>query len=456
MQRKDLEQGLYGVSGKTARLNLLELNDDCLIEIAKRASLMDLCSLAKTSVKLEEITIGVFRRSHRICNFNGMALKETAMVQLVLNTFGSTILELRIDLSPYKLHSAEIVDSILRHCTEIKSLTMKDYVIPDTPREIAKMRHLFGKLQSLDIYNVSIERAQLMYIESCVTPNGNLLNLFGDCHSLVELKVDECWEMERSIFDFNFPKLERMFYQDPYDIEVKGIREFVLRHSSNLRKLRLGYIIYDHNGVIDAISANCKKLQYLEFEIYNGLKNATVLPRQLGALQQLNTLKICWHLENINELLMGLQQSTSIRELQLEWTSFSPNSISTIGQIKTLRILKLLDVQHLHLNALQDLTQLVELFIFHDYLRIEDLNFDVVNIVQRLANLKKLKLDLKTEKPYTSDYRISQNIYDRLVDIVGNRRIVENRYLKLYCRAEKGLEHLPRPTIVVDFRIIND
>lgn len=420
---------------------------------------MDLCSIAKTSLKLKEIATYVFSRSHKICDFDSMALEKDA-VELVLNTFGSTILELRINLSPspYTYYGEEIVESIVHNCTEMTSLTMKSYDIPDTQDAITKVRCMFGKLCSLHIFDIAIEGYESMNFNDCVTPNGNVLNLFGDCHSLVELKADDCFVLERSIFDATFPKLEYMYYRDHSEHLLKGIRSFVLRHNGHLKKLILGDNMDDTLGVIDIISANCKELNHFEFETHssedNHFNDGTVL-RQLGTLQQLSTLKIDWYAQNVNELLMELQRSTSLRELQLGSTLGTPDLISTIGQIKSLRILKLYKTDHLqNLNALQNLTRLVELYIENHNLRVGELDFDLPNVVQRLTNLKKLKLDLSGYPPY-SDYRISKNIYVRLVHIVGNRQIVQNRYLELDCPAENGVEHLLCPT-TVHFCKIND
>lgn len=413
---------------------------------------MDLCSLARTSTKLKAISTDIFVRWHKMCDFRVMALDDGVMVNRVLTTFGSSISELCINFTPYELYAGKIMESIVRNCTELNSLTMTTYMIPDNNDEFTKMRILFARLRKLSLDDVLIEGWEKWscyqeYSSYCrtVTPGGNLMNFFDDCHSLVDLRIVDCFVLEQAILESNFPKLQHMCYMDKSEHMVNGARGFVFRHK-NLKALSLGANI-NIAETIDVISTNCTKLRKLEFGTEAQPEKYVAALQLLGKLEHLTELRIEWYSQNMLGLLKELRQSTSLRYLRLENTRGGMNLIPFIAQIKSLRVLKLYGTNDLrNLKALEHLSpQLVELSIMNQSLR--EFDFDLVDIVQRLVNLKKLKFCVSVSSiDWGHSYRICRKIYAQLVNIVENRPVVD-RYLQLNCPSTKDFAHLLRASV---------
>lgn len=379
-----------------------------------------------------------------------MELDDAVMVDRVLTTFGSSISDLRINFNLYPHDSVAIIDSILRNCCKLKSLTMESYDIPDCPVVFAKIRRLFGMLKSLHISDVVIagweERDGYKHI---VTPKGNAINFFGDCSSLVHLKVVICFALEQSIFESNFPKLQLLHYADDTEVAVEGLPGFALRHE-NLKTLILDVEIHALSA-IEIISANCTKLQRLQFRADQLPGDFETPPQLLGRLQYLNKLKIDCGYHSAVGLLSRFQQSTSLKELNLEHVRGSTNLLPTIAQIQSLRILKLCYIDKLqNVDALRDLLQLNKIFIHGAAL--PGFNFDLVDIIERLVHLKKFKFHgsvrvNSVHGVHREDYRISRNIYAQLVKVVQRRSVVGNAYLEVDCPSTDDFEDLICPTV---------
>lgn len=434
-------------------MKLLDLNDDCLHEIfnSKRVSVMDLAMLAQTCTKLREVATDAFERQHKVCDFRKIVVNDYVMADRLLNTFGSSILGIRINFRGF-LHAVKVIDSILRNCPELKSLQLISFKIPDCPIAFEKMRQLFGKLTMLHIEDLSIDGSESWHrwhrndrIDLIVTPNGNVMNLFRDCHSLVDLKINRSVIVERATFQSNFPKLEKLHYSTDYGEIIKDVGNFAFRHP-NLETLFLDGAI-DDPATIEIISTNCVKLIDLNISFLRYDITRDYLPalRQLRRLPHLKKLGIEFYDQTWVGVLKEFYRSTSLNELTLYSVTDSWDLLPTIAGISTLRTLKLMDSGEMeNLHALRNLSQLSELFIEH--IDVSKFNFDLVDLIQHLINLKKFKFYVSF---YRQRYCISKAIYCQLVNVVKNRPVVENRSLELDCITSDDFVDLLCPNVKI-------
>lgn len=402
-------------------INLIDLNDDCLYSIFDLVSIVDLIALARSCNRLNVIGTRIFERKHKICDFSNMAVEHSVVACGVFNTFGSFIADLRIDLSLYTFGAVKIIDSMVQNCNVLKSLTIKSYTVPDNQDDITKLGMLFEKLEVLRLEYVYVEGfEELNEMDVIVTPNGNLLNLFTNCKSLIDFKILCSCNFKMAIFESGFPELQHFEYDigEGYtDCKVTG---FILRHR-NLKSFSLNTRDIQNAAALKVIAANCKSLEKLKFETDAEPDDTALMC--VEKLQQLTELKILWIRQNVTRLITKFRPK-SLTVLNLQYIEGGPELIPAISQIKTLRVLKLLETDPLYdLNPLGELKQLIELSIL--YME-TTLKFDFIKLVERLVNLKKFKF-------ITSGFTIGTTSYIRLVNVIKHRPEIENRYLELRC-----------------------
>lgn len=401
--------------------NLWDLNDDCLFEIfdPKNMSITDLISVTQSCSRFNAIGKQIFERKHKICNFRSMSVKGTAEARRVFQTFGYLMVELKIDSN-----STDVMDAIIEYCTSLQSLSLEYYTIPDNQINISGMGLLFQKLKKLDIRNVDFDFAS--YYDGVITPKGNLMDIFINCDSLVDLKVLHCYEFDENLFSRTFPKLQHF--------ECSGdnvdIGSFVLRHK-NLKSFSLDSDEgYNHIPVLNTL-AICKYLERLNFRFqFEAVDNDTSL-KSLERFQYLRELKIFYVGDNMSKLIEELPKLSSTLEiLKLVQARGHPKLMSAVSKLKKLRVFKLHDVGELNdSDLIGELKQLTHV----SFKVVKAKRFDLIQIVSRLENLTKFTY---------YNFKISSQTYLRLVDIVGGRLETKNRFLNIRCYPADNFNYL--------------
>lgn len=400
---------------------LLNLNDDCLYAIfsLKFVNIMDLCSVAESCTRLKQIANRIFAGTHKICNFNGMSLKTIHEMRRFLLNFGSSITELTIEESnEFEKMSARILDLVIRYCCKtLQSLTLKKYEI--TVYLTSKLRPMFNNLQKLCIEGGSIEGAGK--------------HLFSNCGSLVELKVinlENETEDFGIIFENRFPKLERFKYEKKYDdYGDYNLEEFVSRHK-RLKTFSMKHFEDDCTSLLPVIAENCKDLENLRI-VGTGHANPANYEealKSLLALGKLKKLKIKCADANITKFIQELTKLSSLEFLELWYANCDAELIPALAQLKTVNVLRLRYCHQLkNLNALADLKHLNELsIVLHP--ETNEIQFDLVQMIKRLTNLKKLTLEMDaTGVTFTIDKRM----YLKIVDAVRGRSGRSSPFLEI-------------------------
>ncbi|XP_037031225.1 uncharacterized protein LOC119070828 [Bradysia coprophila] len=389
---------------------LTDLNDDCLYEIFSRTSLniMDLCSVAETCTRLKAIATRIFTKLHKSCKFNEMSLQTIHEMRRMLINFGSSITDLTIGPS-YELEqhydgiAARVLDLVIRCCSKtLESLRLKDFQISD---------HLIGKLRPM------FAKLKLLHIDDGYIGDGK--QLFANCASLIELKVTN-WENDENgmIFENKFPKLERFKYKrshddyDDYDLET-----FVSNHKG-LKALSMGNFHADCSSLLPVIAKNCTDLEKLNItgHHYDSPYNYVEALKSLLTLKKLTKLKIKCDKENVTKFLKELPQLSSLEYLELWFAQSDAEFIPALSELKNLKVLRLRDCNHLkNVDALANLDKLTELSILiPSPTAIVDIEIDIVALVKRLTDLKKLTIGLHS-------ITVDRQMFLRLVSVVRER-----------------------------------
>lgn len=163
--------------------NLLDLNDDCLYEILslKFISIDDLCSVARTSVRLKEMANQIFVAKYKTCDLRINLFSEyNPPAERILFTFGALISELFIGEEGDVLmdrYCAYLLDLVTKCCSVgvLESLHLYECYIPEELTE--RLKPFFSKLLKLRLH--------------CFHTYGKGKELFNECKSLVELKISD-------------------------------------------------------------------------------------------------------------------------------------------------------------------------------------------------------------------------------------------------------------------------
>lgn len=414
----------------TISTRLVDLNDDCLYDILKHVSIIDLCSLTESCCLLLEVGNEIFKRKHKIYDFSSMCI-ETVEARRVFQTFGWLIIELEIDLSSHS-NAASIMDAVVENCTSLESLTLYTYAIPDGQDKITGMGLFFQKLKKLHLVDVKIKRKSKSWKEmqdGFITPNGNFLDLFTNCDSLTNLTVKDCYDFDIVLFSSTFPKLHHFEYEGTMDSTIGC---FALRHK-NLKGFNVEcYEFMDHIPVLKSV-VNFKYLERLRFGMNPKLVHTDTSLKSLERLPYLRELRIHYVGDYTTKLIEVLPKLSSTLEiLELQYCYSNSELMSVVVQLKNLRFFRLCDSGEVNdINLIGELKHLAELHL--DCLGTKALN--PIPIVSRLQNLTKLTL-------FENEFEMSKQAYMRLVDIVGGRLKARNRVLEIYCRTANDFKDL--------------
>lgn len=356
--------------------SLLDLNDDCLLEILSMncLDLSDLLLVAHTCRRLKEIAGRVFRREHKTCDISSLCEGDVESAQLIMKMFGSEITDLEIG------GCLEILlPSVAEYCSTLKSLYLYNLVILENCWA-AEFR--FKNLQKLRI--------------KCCSFEGASKQIFADCGSLVELEITgRCSEF---ILGYAFPKLQR--FERRHDFDGDLIESFISRHR-NLKSLKIDAYVSPYELQLIA-----KGLETLACWIPIG---ATL---DLSNISHLRELHIHCGGQNVTQTALELDKLKLLESLTLQTAGIDQELIRTLSQLKKLQVMELLWCTELdNLNRIDDLDQLTTLKIVSWQ---EHVDSDIVLLVQRMSKLNYLRIQVP-------QFEMNMEKYLKIVDVVRRR-----------------------------------
>lgn len=382
----------------TKATQFLDLNDECLQKIFDKVTIMDLCSLAETSTRLKAVANYNFTRRYKNCNLRGVTANETR--RLLIN-FGSLISE--ISTEDQEINK---IGLIIRYCSgTLKSLTLWCYQI--NKKETIALKTLFLKLEKLVIYHFDCKGAAAK-------------DLFANCGLLVELSIYDYFRDIGEILGNTFLNLE-VFKCDPA-IRNSDLHNFISRHKS-LKSISF-HCKDDRSPLLPIIADNCKRLEKLKISTdgHENPEEYKTAVKSIGRFNSLRKLTVSDD-QNVTILLQELKGLQSLDQLKLNNVRGGSEFLSALLQLKKLNILILYECAEINnLNPLADLCQLKELEVRgrHDIV-----NFDLVFMIKRLIQLKKLSIRISFE--------MTKEIYLKIIDVVRARSERPQHTLEIEC-----------------------
>ncbi|XP_063705350.1 uncharacterized protein LOC134834560 [Culicoides brevitarsis] len=335
-------------------MDLMDLNDDCLLYILQFLNLIELMDLRGVCCRLDNL---ILQSRSRFVHFNfkafpsGQNFDETKFLE-ILQFLGSTIKSLDLngffDIFPYFYGKSVIFQWISEHCVNLETYIHEDFDFDNIPM-IQQFASVVRTLRSLTLINCSFDDS------------------LGDCFidaQLEELKVDGM-------------KITEKFFKNVSNLISLSIRQCinmtadshiqVLKNNLKVRKLE--------------ISSICKTEELVNFisklpQIEELTMNVTSVNfSAFGDLPNLKKLKLSQkYYPVLDKDLVSVEMKKLIEQLKQK---------NIIEDLETRRM----DL-HEHLNLISELTSLKELSL--DKLN-RATDADVKNL-QKLVNLEKLTI----------------------------------------------------------------
>lgn len=431
--------------GQQNQCRLVKLNDDCLFEIFERVPIMDLCSIAQTSVRLNVVAKQFFAKKHISFIFINATVKTANQARKMFQIFGPQMLELEIDFCFCVTNASRIMEAVIRYCSSsLQRLVLKSFDIPDNRDTFTGMAKLFENLHTMHLDNVSIEGMGSIS-DTLFSPKGNLIDFFLKCKDLVNLSLIGGNEYHRPIFENSFPKLESFSVTTAEGVDGASYLEgFLLRHE-NLKAFSVIVEEYsDFDWLVPAlkvIAAKCLHLEKLEFglgAIFERPAESEILLNALFSIRKLKVVKVRL-LEASNAIKELRNCSKNLEVLDVEFVGGNPELIPAVSQLQKLRSLRLHEIVDGDLKDINPLSKLTGLETLSIYL-VENTKFDFLNLVNCLIKLTKLKFAVNS-------FKIDNDVYLRLLDIVDRRPDIRYRTLEIDCPRTSDFIDLQRKTV---------
>lgn len=361
--------------------HILQVNDDCILEVFQYVSLIELSRLSETCKHFQNIARIVFkRRSKNIYAIPHRDVKFTDHPRILRN-FGDLIDEVSVinftdlfkdsGLSPEKMGTA--FNWLERYCAEtVQSVTILDSDSRALPPSAAK---LTSKVKKITIYSpISIRNAQI---------------LLCGCKELVELNM-AFYDGPFHLDDQNFPNLRKLADR----VRIRDNRQFgqlerFFANHSKLTDLKIHFLVeFSYRDSINfSFVSHLVDLEKLEFMISGARISHIEALAKLTKLKEL-TFDQSEHMDNDVAILKNVTSSLDLEKLKLGFS----------------------EIHHL-VNAIERLKSLTHLTITHDMLPLFH-QFDTnISCLSQLKNSRLIQLRISCNELLESK---------AIVDIVRN------------------------------------
>lgn len=384
------------------RKQLLDLPDDCLIDICRYLPLEDLTSFAVTCHRLRAVGRQTFplKPANKCIDVKQMlrSLGADAMekIERFFEVFGHLLIELTLDLTESDSYlkpkgglssfSEPIFNLVTRYCNEETLRTFRGFGITlRTPYEDNMLR-LFGRLKTITLVECTMA--------------ADALSVSKDCQAL-SLSADAL----NDVSGVHLPKLKALnivSYDWPALAHNANCAKFLLRHT-HLKALNMETspsTEFDVN-VLDEL----KELETLT--LFQMIKPLMLSPWR--NLTNLKTLDVRSNGCDATKFLLEFPAAESLEYLNLTEPILSDDFFVGLSRFKQLRTLRLDDCPKLTDERMLDLDldELTELELVHpSELTVKG----IVDMVKKFRKLTQLRLAV-------TDHEIDSNIYDQLVAI---------------------------------------
>lgn len=343
---------VHSTDAEPEGMNILHLNDDCLLMICDYLELMDLLALKKSCSRMESITAETFKR-YKILDFDIDPMDKKYLTLLdaknILTEIGPYVEHLFIARDRFLKPSVRILNLIPRYCPNLKELDINDFSIK--PKTLSGFDEVFKSLEGLTLVACSIEDTI-----------GRSLKL---ATKLERLDLSENSEITGKCLASVNDQLKYLNLESCQNIQGKPFTTFATNHKL-LEYLNITCCSRLTSGAIKAIASSMTELKHLVCNNqYEGVDQASMaLLARMPSLRKIQ-FKINGY-NTIDHMLEGFAEMNQLEHLDLSdglFTSIDYNVLSRLTNLKELKLNYKLDFADKHLAKLCSTGRFIELHI---------------------------------------------------------------------------------------------
>lgn len=409
-----------------SEFTLLRLNDDCLLHLYKFLDILDIINLSKTCDRLQELNEPIFQKCENFdLNKHSKApLFDFSLslmdVRTLLTNLGQYIRCLTINGSLLKSpNQSRYLDLIYRLCPQLNELRLHEIIL-------VLHSNLNGHRKENNDYPTMKNLKTLELIKCDGIDDQYLMKKLGRSSQLTKLIIYRCDDISGKFFDV-LKNMETINIQRCHQISTARIKQLL---SSNVKTLTnvtilrttLNYIQSNNMSMIEMFGGSIKNLKYLHTDIplydticlklTDAISDRNQINKLSNQLNNIEILSIPNASENVAPILNELCANNKIIEkLDISYKSFASNDLieKNLLQLKTLKLLKLNDVQNMTslfvIECAKELEQLSVLSCRKAKLS----DTDVVKIVEFGKNLCELDV---------VGTNVTWNVIEKIADIL--------------------------------------
>lgn len=361
-----------------------DLNDDCVLEVFERLSVLDLCALKWTCKRYFGLADYFFDMAYKTLNFNNWNIKSEYSLlteddmRIILSTFGTKLESIIVNADSFQPESKVVLQILNEFCggqPSLRFFKMVKFVIDD--ETVEECDRLWSNLQQLTI-------------DKCYVDDSVIEKLLRKCSSLTELEMIRQMNTDGRCLLYEFPNLQGFALRSNDNFDPVCMNTF-LRKNPQLRTLSLMGCNFVDDEIFEIIADNLVNLEVLYIRVVHVTNKFEANLENLLRLQQLRKLEFNCGLLPINTFITGLAMTNRIESLGISSAELTPDLCSALCNLKNLKTLKLMSMYDGNVKSLkliaQQLPRLKELHIIES----DFINFhQIIEFIEHAPRVEKL------------------------------------------------------------------
>lgn len=373
---------------ESTRTAILNLNDDCILEIFSRLPLLVLCDVRDTCQRLRTLADYYFARMHKSLNFGCRSIKGAHFklftqdeTKSILSSFGHYVEALIIHADLFAAKPDEVLQTLNDFCDNRQLGHLKLIKFTFDESIVESCARLFGNVEKITI-------------DKCYADDGTFEKLFRKCTSMRYLELIRQFNIDGRCMARTYPMLQgfSLISNDNFDPHL--VNTFMAKNQQ-LKILKLIGCNFVDDEIFETIADNLVQLESLSIRMVHVTSNFETNLMNLLRLQHLRELEFNCGVQPIEHFVNGLAMTNRIEKLGISSVELTAELCAAICNLKNLQLLKLISIfdtqQSRSITSIAtQLTQLKELHV----VECEPITFDeIVEFIARAPKLKKMVIN---------------------------------------------------------------
>lgn len=360
-----------------------DLNDDCLLEIFQRVSVLDLCALRFTCKRFNTLSEYFFKMVYKTLNFSNWNIKgEYSLLtedemRTILTTFGGQMDSITVNADSFEPESKVVLQVINEHCgaKRLHFFKMVKFVLDE--QMIEDCDRLWSQIDQLTI-------------DKCYLDDDVLNFLLRKCSSLTQLEMVRQMNADGRCLMQEFPQLEGFSLRANDSFDPLCMTTF-LQKNTQLRSLSLIGCSFIDDEIFEIIADNLVNLEALYIRVGAVTSQFETNVENLLRLQHLRKLEFNCGLRPIVPFIHGLAMTNRIEQLGISSAELTPELSSALCNLKNVQILKFCSMYDGQLNTIKTIAQQLEKLKELHIIECDIIDFEqLLEFVENAGKLEKM------------------------------------------------------------------